>query len=396
MLLKFSLIFFLFLSTAIVVHGQKPSHLVNFFEAINTNNQDKSNELWRDLNEKGQPIVWNDSVYFFYEGAANSVLWNGDFNGWGGSPSFKNRVKKINETNIWYLKASFPSDARLDYKIVVDGRWIIDPNNEFRQYTGVGGGTPNSELRMPEWQPSEWIAKQAKNEGSLSDNFLIESESLCYTVNIKIYTPFGYDESKQYPVIYFTDGHEYTDQRLGASTQVINNLIEAEEITPVICVYVDPREVGNPSNNKRVQELVLNESYAEFISKELVAFVDSKYKTKTDIRDRGIFGTSLGGLFASYLHTCAPETFGLVGIQSPAYWYRMEILNMVNNSELNPEKVSMMCGTINDGQENAVKMKAIYESKGIDLQYFEVNQGHSWGSWKSALGEQLIFLLEKD
>jgi hypothetical protein len=74
------------------------------------------------------PLIIEDSVYFLYRGEAKTVEWMGDFNGWGYKKEFNNKGKKIPGTNIWYLNASFPLDARLDYKILIDGNsWILDP-----------------------------------------------------------------------------------------------------------------------------------------------------------------------------------------------------------------------------------------------------------------------------
>ena len=42
-----------------------------------------------------------DSVAFLYRGDAKSVLWMGDFNGWGNDKKFKNSGTKIPHTDIW-------------------------------------------------------------------------------------------------------------------------------------------------------------------------------------------------------------------------------------------------------------------------------------------------------
>ena len=111
----------------------------------------KSAVVYQSLvDAKKIPLVENDSVAFLYKGEANSVVWMGDFNGWGYDANFPNKGKKIPHTNIWLLKTSFPKNARLDYKIVLNGdSYILDPENPHQQWSGVGGGSPNSELRMP-------------------------------------------------------------------------------------------------------------------------------------------------------------------------------------------------------------------------------------------------------
>src|SRR5882762_2306049 len=114
-----------------------------------TRQKEEAQKLFSSLREQNQiPFIIEDSVLFLYEGNATSVSWMGDFNGWGHDEKFENRGKKIENTNIWFLKSTFPKDARLDYKIVLNSRdYVLDPENPRQQWSGVGGGSPNSELR---------------------------------------------------------------------------------------------------------------------------------------------------------------------------------------------------------------------------------------------------------
>ncbi|MFZ6014548.1 MAG: hypothetical protein ACOYXT_29685, partial [Bacteroidota bacterium] len=147
---------------------------------------DEVNKLWNDLIESVSiPVVYEDSVAFLYRGEANSVAWMGDFNGWGYNKSFNNKGKRIPQTDIWVLKSAFPKDARLDYKIVVnDVNWILDPLNTDQQWSGVGGGSPNSELRMPEWKedPLTFSAVPGSKHGKVERDVLYNSATLGYQV----------------------------------------------------------------------------------------------------------------------------------------------------------------------------------------------------------------------
>jgi hypothetical protein len=50
----------------------------------------------------------------------------GDFNGWGYDKNIENKGTRIGKTDVWMLKKSFPKDARLDYKIILNGNdWIV-------------------------------------------------------------------------------------------------------------------------------------------------------------------------------------------------------------------------------------------------------------------------------
>ena len=350
---------------------------------------EKMNSFWDSLKINKQiPFIFDDSVAFLYKGAATSVKWAGDFNGW--NPDYGNFAGvKVGASDIWISVKTFPLDARLDYKIVKDASWILDPANSYRQNSGFG---PNSELRMPNWIfPKEIILIEGANRGALSENFLIQSlpANLGYNLNYKVYTPFGYTDLQNLPVVYVTDGHEYADDKLGAMIIVMDNLIHQGIIKPIIAVFIDPREPGNASNNRRMTEYVENIKFANFVADELVPTIDANYKTNPNPESRAILGTSLGGWNSAFFGLKRSETFKLIGIHSPAFGE--EITQAYSNSEKLPLKIFMSTGVIFDTEAKARRMKTVLENKQYPLHYIEVNEGHSWGNWRALIDEPLTF-----
>jgi enterochelin esterase family protein len=353
---------------------------------------EKMNSFWDSLKiNKQVPFVFNDSVALLYKGSATSVKWAGDFNRW--NPDYGNFTGvKIGASDVWIVVKTFPLDARLDYKIVKDGSWILDPANTFRQYSGFG---PNSELRMPSWVfPEETILIEGANRGTLSENYLIQSipENLDYSLNYKVYTPFGYNDLQDLPVVYVTDGHEYADNKLGAMIIVMDNLIHQGIIKPIIAVFIDPREPSNMSNNRRMSEYVENMDYANFVADELVPQIDANYKTNPSPDNRAILGTSLGGWNSAFFGLNRSETFQLIGIHSPAFGE--DIIQAYSNEEKLPLKIFMSTGVIYDTETRARGMKAVLESKEYPLHYIEVNEGHSWGNWRALIDEPLTYFFQ--
>lgn len=338
------------------------------------------------------PFIFEDSVAFLYYGEASAVSWAGDFNGWNlGSASSKG--VEIGSTGLWILEKKFPVDARLDYKIVKDGNWILDPRNNYIQMSGFG---PNSELRMPNWEyPQETILQEGVRRGTLTENIQIQSiaENLNYTVQYKVYLPFNYENLSNLPVIYVTDGHEYSDDDKGAMVVVLDNLIYLNQIKPIIAVFIDPREPGNLSNNRRGDEYTANIKYANFVSDELVVVIDENYKTNTSADARAILGTSLGGWNSAFFGYERNDVFHLVAINSPAF--DTEIINNFSSSEKLPLKIYMSSGVINDTEDRARAMKSVLEEKDYPLEYKEVNEGHSWGNWRALIDEVLLYLFPK-
>jgi enterochelin esterase-like enzyme len=354
----------------------------------------KADKIWNDLIERNSiPIIQEDSVVFLYRGNASTVSWMGDFNGWGYDRAYKSTGSKIANTDIWMFKASFPNDARLDYKILVNGvDWIIDPSNAYQQWSGVGGGSPNSELRMPMWKADPVTEYQSGvAAGKLETDILFNSKSLGYQLTYSVYLPAGYNKHQKYPVVYITDGYEYLHERLGNMLPILNNLIAQKKIEPVIAIFIDHREPVNRSNNRRMQELAMNSKYLGFFETEFIPHIESKYPAISQPEKRAILGTAMGGLTAAYFAFTKPGIFGMSGIQSPSFRYKPEIYTVCDNPAAPPSKVYLTTGIFNDTAAEARRMKDILDRNLCTFQYSETNQGHSWGNWRDTIDDILIY-----
>jgi enterochelin esterase-like enzyme len=362
-----------------------------FSRMVSALHSPKADSTWTALvTARKIPLVSGDSVAFLYRGEASTVRWLGDFNGMGQDKTFPNEGSKIPGTDIWILKASLPPDARLDYKIVLDDKnWILDPNNPFQQWTGLGGGMPNSELRMPEWKRDPIaVPDPASTKGSLKKDLIYSSKILGYDLSYSLYVhPFA--ANKPTPIVYVTDGYEYLHKEMGNMTIVLDNLISQKKIVPITVVFVDNREPAKPSNNRRMSEMSLNQDYLRFFTDELIPTIERDRPVAA--AQRGILGTSLGGLTAAYFAFSRPDIFGLAGIQSPAFWYKPEIYSICDQKDKRPMKTFITTGSINDTKEGAEKMKTILVKNACTFGYKEVAQGHSWGNWKDLIDDILIY-----
>ena len=342
--------------------------------------------------EKRIPFTEKDSVIFLYKGKAEHVNWMGDFNGWGRDFKLNTSGQKIKGTNIWYWKAKFPDNARLDYKIVINGNnWILDPANPHQQWSGVGGGSPNSEIRMPGYKADDLFEQSAKQKGILKKDVLFISNQLGYQVTYNVYLPFDYQTSQNYPVLYVTDGYEYLHENMGNMKTTLDFLIESKKIKPIVVVFVDNREPVNRGNNRRMQELAMNEKYLNFFVQELIPEIEKSYAVSKQTNQRGILGTSMGGLTAAYFAFSKPDVFGLCAIQSPAFWFKPEIYSLCDNQDNPPIKIMMTTGNIHDTKEGTDKMKSILDKNTCNYQLKEVPEGHSWGNWRNLLDDVLVY-----
>ena len=370
-------------------YAQLPNSVQELVQTIQTTTA--LDEFWKELKKSNQiPFIVDDSVAFLYRGTAKSVEWMGDFNGSGYDKKFDNKGKKIANTDVWILKTSFPKDARLDYKIVLNGRnWILDPENSYQQWSGVGGGSPNSELRMPDWKEDPSLQYRDNiPHGKIISEILFHSKTLDYQITYSVYLPQG--NLNNLPVVYVTDGFEYMHPKMGNMITILDNLIADKKIKPVIAVFIDHREPVNRSNNRRMEELAMNEKYLKFFTAEFIPLVEQTYPVAKGRENRAILGTSMGGLTSAYFIFSRPEIFGMAGIQSPAFWSKPQIYSLCDSVADSKTKIFMSSGVFNDTSESTRKMKTILENNSCTYTYKETNEGHSWGNWRNLIDDILI------
>lgn len=240
---------------------------------------------------------------------------------------------------------------------------------------------------MPGYVTSPWVERRPDVPRGSLVSATLDSPRLGYAVTYRVYTPAGYENMDHLPVVYVTDGQEYADPRMGAMVEVMDNLIDAGQLRPLIAVFIDPRVQGR---NLRAEQYILNEDFVAFVRDALVPNIDASYRTDTDRRERGILGTSLGGLNAAWFAVKAPKTFGRIGIQSPAFQAGDgRILGMVAQSPRLDVDIFMTWGTQHDFGPSTQTFKDVLDRKGYEYKYLTVNEGHSWGAWRSQLDDIL-------
>jgi len=340
--------------------------------------------FWDKVVALGQmPLIFGDNTaLFLFRGKADSVESRGDFQA---------QYARQGETDLWAFLRRFEADARVEYKIVLDGkRWILDPLNPL---TEVGGLGTTSVVRMPLYQEPAWpiVADEAAS-GRLSDPVTLASQSLGYRVRYRVYTPAGYDTLERLPAIYVTDGQDYINPSMGAMIMALDGLIAGKQIRPEIAVFIDPRDPLTGSN-RREQEMVATGvdacPFCDFVAQELVPAVDAAYRTDASPDSRAILGFSLGGGFAAQMGLAYGSVFHLVAIQSPYLQNDWTLAGYQEESRL-PLKVFLNHGTYDLGASSA-RLRNILEAKGYPLLYVETHEGHSFGTVRGVLADLLVY-----
>jgi enterochelin esterase-like enzyme len=331
------------------------------------------------------PFVEFDTLcHTIYRGAANSVTVAGDANNW--SPS-ANSLIHIYATDFWYYSAYFESDARLDYKFVLNGsNWILDPRNP---YTCSGGFGPNSELRMPAYVPApEIVYDPSIPHGALHDTTFF-STNLNNSRRIRVYTPPNYNsETQRYGVILFHDGLEYIS--LAQTNNVLDYLIGHHRIRPVIAVFVPPvnrtPEYAGDQQNQ----------FTAFIMNEVMPWVDASYRTVSDPAQRAVLGASYGGNISLWIGMNYPGVFGCIAPQSS--YIQPNIQTRFQNDPPLSVRLYLDLGTYDIPELIPMVHQFVttLQQHGYDYRFIEYPEGHSWGNWRAHIDNALLMFFPGD
>jgi predicted alpha/beta superfamily hydrolase len=252
----------------------------------------------------------------------------------------------------------------------------------------------------------------------------LKSEIFGNERNIRVLLPAGYgnaaNRDRRYPVLYMLDGQNVFDACLSdvsrhewSVDETVQRLIAEQKIPPLIVVGVDhagrdrAREylpykdfVGNPDMDEPA-----GKRFPDFMTKEVMPLVDSRYRTLTGQPNTGIGGSSYGGVASLYALLAKPNTFGYGLIESPVLWIGMgQLVRDTSPLVANPRKVFVAFGGKEVG-DPAISQRVIglirqvesnFHAAGYDSTTFRVvvepDAEHTEAAWKKRLPDALTFL----
>ena len=185
----------------------------------------------------------------------------------------------------------------------------------------------------------------------LASSFSMHSRILDEDRTIVVALPNGYESSTaSYPVLYLLDGMQNIWHVVGS----VEVLARTGAIPPVIIVGIKSENRMRdftPSPAEGVPYSGGGEMFLEFISRELIPFIEGNYRTHPY---RLLEGHSLAGVFAVNAFMERTELFDAYIVMSPAMWWNNEEMKtkakafFETNTELD-KSIYFGIGT-NDGQ----------------------------------------------
>lgn len=238
---------------------------------------------------------------------------------------------------------------------------------------------------------------------------------------IWIYLPPGYHTSKEsYPVLYMHDGQNlfdgytsYIPNQEWRVDEAAQGLIKAGMIRPLIIVGIDNAGIDRANEylptrfSAGGQQMGGNaDKYGDMIEKELMPWIESKYRVQRGPRNTGLCGSSFGGVITAYLGATRPHLFGRLGIVSPSIWYDNKVLlKLVAGSKLKPNSNTRIWIDMGDDEgrdsiPNTLLMRDVLVKKGFvdgkDLRFFEaVGAKHNEAAWAARMDLILLHLFGK-
>ena len=241
-----------------------------------------------------------------------------------------------------------------------------------------------SALRMAEYED----APELRNDPSIPRGRIVETEIESRIRGnrrkILVYLPAGYEESgdERYPTAYFGDASD-TVSRVEVP-RTLDYTIARGAVRPLIAVFIEPKP--------RREEYTMNADYGRFIVEELVPWIDRGYRTIATAESRAVLGGSRGGLAAADVAYRHADTFGACGAIAPAT-SPMNLIDVIARGEVKPVRFFVLVGLYDlDWREDGIRLRDTLASKGYDVSFLEIPEGHSWSAWKSYIDDVLVHL----
>ena len=209
----------------------------------------------------------------------------------------------------------------------------------------------------------------------------LKSDIFGNTRTLRVLVPPGYNKNRdrKYPVLYLNDGqnlfHVRTAQTKNSEwgvDETFKDLLAYREIEPLIIVGID-----NAGRSKRANEYLPyfdefldpplpnpnGKKYPDFLTEEVMPFIEKKYRVKTGAEFTGLGGASYGALISLYAAIKKPETFGVLLLESPSFYVNnAEILKEAKSAKKLPNKIYIGVGTNEENKPNCTTGNTNHEA----------------------------------
>lgn len=313
------------------------------------------------------------------------------------------------DDGVWEYTTPTPLASELyNYSFIVDGLRINDPSN----VSLIRDVSSLTNLFIISGNPGDLYSVSDIPHGTVSRKWY-DSPTLKEQRRITIYTPPGYENSKQtYPVFYLLHGSGGDEEAwiaLGRTAQIMDNLIAQGKAKPMIIVMPNGHTQNDaaPSESSRKYFPAMGGGPRQSVASmedsfgDIMKFVESNYRVKKGKANRAIAGLSMGGMHSAAISAQYPNTFNYVGIFSAPPIATMMASNNDDASKMTEEFVKKLqiqqkngfklywiaCGDTDFLYQSVINSMKKMDEIGFKYTYHESGEGHIWKNWRIYLSE---------
>ena len=240
---------------------------------------------------------------------------------------------KEEKGGLWTYTSEKLADELYSYKFRVDGMDYLDPSNVY-MCRDIASYTNIFIVTHEKGDQGDLYSVNEVPHGNVSKVWY-DSPTLQTKRRMTVYTPAGYEKGGRYPVLYLlhgAGGDEDAWMSLGRAAQIMDNLIAAGKVKPMIVVMTNgntncqaapgewskgmykPSFMGHTASKPVAS---MEESFPDVVN-----YVDKNYRTLKGKKNRAICGLSMGGGHSLAISKLYPDMFDYVGLFSAAIFLK--------------------------------------------------------------------------
>lgn len=314
------------------------------------------------------------------------------------TPGTSEKMTK-NGDGVWSVTVGPVPQGMYIYHFVVDGMTIADPVNPRMK---LRARTSASLLEVPGSTPEFWQPQDVPH-GTVEINWQKSPVLNGETRWIWVYTPPGYekDTKRRYPILYLFHGSNDIAggwTLAGNANFILDNLIAAQKAKPMIIVM--PFGHAVPFGSPRELQAKNNTTYEDYIVKDVVPYVEGKYRVAPGRENRAIAGLSMGGGQSIHIGFSHPDLFSSIGAFSAAIPADFEsrfaaLLSDPAGTNAKLQNIWFACGRQDSLFERSEKLSKLLTSKQIRHTFRPTEGNHTYTYWRQYLNEFVPLLFQK-
>ncbi len=327
---------------------------------------------------------------------ATAVAVNGDW------PEGRDIAMTKGGDGVWSVTVGPLKPELWGYTFSVNGVRILDPRNV---NTKRDGQRIDNVLLVSGPESANYEVK-AVPHGTVAKVWY-ESPTLNMTRRMYVYTPPAYATSTaKVPVLYLLHGgggDEDAWTTLGRTPQIMDNLIAAGKVKPMIVVMTNgnanqaaaPGEApAGPQSAAANTGARGSNLFPTSLVKDVIPFIEKNYRVLTDKDNRAIAGLSMGGGHTLTATHANPGMFGYIGVFSAGPRAGSgQALSDEFKEQLAALKPSVTLYYVGCGVEDtlaksgAANLVGALKEWGFNYRFNETPGGHTWANWRIYLSE---------